>query len=394
MPSSPAFVLDPSGYTPAGKPRVGTMTPFDDVWKKAKPGDQILVRSGKYRRLQLQKSPRTAGSQPIAFLAEFPGQVFIDRDVTVGSTDSILLKSGQGDVYFDGFDVTADDRAGIKTEGPAGAKAVSFADCKIHGLGDAYDPAWRYDCKWLAHHYLTAKWSEVGSKYWSCWDEHARYLHNIQGNHAFSDTTVKHTGRTALQIVNRMKETTTPMPEGKGNVTIARELVIDVCLGQGGGGSAYTFRGGMPNSTISLENCTVQLGCDPRLAAPFNQNITGCLVVDSGGESKPGAGDMAHPGGTKEVRVKGCSFEVGKVFPGVGGARRPNVRVAECGLFILEDSQIIQHPGAHTIAIEVWDSCREFKAVGTNDVLGQVMYKKVLFQTWALFQAAHPECFA
>jgi len=392
MPTAPSFVIDPSGYTKAGSVHKGTTVPFDDVWRQAVPGDQILVRAGTYKRLQLQKSTRPVGSPPVAFIAE-PG-VVIDRDVKVGSTDTCLIKSGQGDLYFEGFEFISDDRAGLKTEGPGGAHGVAFKDCSVHGLGSAYDPAWRYDSKWLNHGYMTSKWTEIGTNYYSCWDEHARYLHNIQGNHAFSGGRVKHTGRTALQIVNRMKETATDMPEGKGNVKVYGERVTDVCLGQGGGGSAYTFRGGMKDSVITLEACDVQLGCDPLLAAPFNQNITGCLVVDSGGESKPGAGDMAWPGGTKEVHVKGCSFEVGKVFPGVGGARRPNVRVAECGLFTLTDSAIIQHPGAHTIALEVWDTCHEFKSIGTNDVRGQIMFKGFLFNSWALFQQAHPEVFA
>jgi hypothetical protein len=399
MPSSPAFTIDPTGFTKAGSIHKGSTVPFDDVWKQAAPGDQILVKPGTYRRMQLKKSPRSAGAPPIAFIAEVPGTVIIDRDVKVGSTDTLLIGSGQGDVLFDGLELIADDRAGIKTEGPGGAKAVSFKNCSVHGIGDAYTQDWRDDVKWLSHGYLTAKWSEIGMKYYSCWDEHARYPHNIQGNHIYSGGSVKHCGRTALQIVNRMKESGTPMAEGKGNVTISYEEVTDVCLGMGGGGSAYTLRGGMPNSVVTLTGCMVRLGCDSKLALPFNENITGALVMDSGPESKPGAGDAAWPGGTKELHVIGCSFEVGKVFPGVGGARRPNVKVGDVGLFVLQDSHIIQHPGAHQIALEIEATCKSFKFAGTNEVVGQVKFWNSavgfeLFQTWADFIKAHKECAA
>jgi hypothetical protein len=265
----------------------------------------------------------------------------------------------------------------------------------MKGRGSPLDPNWHDDVKWAGHYYFRGAWSEIGTVIESVFQEHANYDHQLAGNLAFSKCVTKWCGRTRIQIVNRMNEAGDPMPVGYGDVLIQDDYVEDVCLEGGGGGSAYTFRGGMPTSTVTLERCKVRLGCNPALAMPFAKNITGSLVMDSSTESKPGAGDMAHPGGTEQLILIEPDFEVGTAFPGVGSARRPNVKVGAVGSFVLHwgaNGRIVQGAGAHQIALEIANSTQAFRFSGAPSAWsGQVKYKGTTFPSWSAFSGAHPE---
>ncbi len=366
-----------------------TSQQVQNAWLSAAPGTAIALDED-IGRLTLKKSARAKGAPKVTI--GLNGKT-VTREPEVGSSDTLLLKSGVRDLIIQGQGgrMMACSRAAIKTEGPGGARGIWInGPLTIDGGWDCVNNNKPLPNKWLGHHYLTGGWTETGLFYTGCADEHARYFHNIQGNHYFGSNGFAWCGRTALQIVNRMKEVDDDMPEGYGDVVVEGEAVEDVCLEQGGGGSAYTFRGGMKDSTITMNRVTVRLGCNKDLHAALRGRATGALLMDSGPESKPGAGDMAWPGGTKALIVKDCDFEVGTVYPGTGSAKRPNVKVGAVGMFTWKDGRIVV-PAGET-AIEIQKSCEHFLWSGSPEVVGKVSYKGEKFTDWDDFTSAHPEC--
>lgn len=363
-------------------------TQLQNAWLNAQPGETIELDQD-IGRVTLKKSKRAKGSPQVTI--KLNGKV-ISRDPEVGSSDTLLLKSGVRDLIIDGQGalLLAASRSGIKTEGPGGARKVWLKDMTVNGGWNVTGNSKPPPNKWLAHHYLTGSWIESGMVYTGCADEHARYFHNIQGNQFFSGNLISWCGRTALQIVNRVKEVDTMMPQGYGDVTVENEEVVDVCLEQGGGGSAYTFRGGMPSSTITMKRVSVRLGCDAALHKDLQGRATGALLMDSGPESNPGAGDMAWPGGTAALRCYDQDYEVGTVYPGVGSAKRPCVKVGAVKLFTWTDGRI-KVPAGET-ALEIQHSCETFMWSGKPEVVGKVRYKGQLYDEWDDFTSAHPEC--
>lgn len=369
-----------------------TATELQNAWLNAAPGSKIVPLDADIGRVTLKKSKRPKGAPKVEINLNGKN---ITREPEVGSSDTLLLKSGLRDliVHFNGATLLACSRAGIKTEGPGGARGVWLnGPVAIDGGWNAYENDKPLPNKWLAHHYLTGGWTETGLTYVGCADEHARYFHNIAGNHYFGSTLVQWCGRTALQIVNRMKEVDDDMPEGYGDVVIEDETVIDACLEQGGGGSAYTFRGGMKDSSITMNRVNVRLGCDPALNKALHGRATGALVMDSSPESAPGAGDMAWPGGTNELRCTDCDFEVGTVYPGTGSAKRPNVKVGAVKLFTWKGGRIKVPAGE--VALEIQKSCDTFLWSGSPVIEGKVVYKGERFNSWDEFTDAHEECAA
>jgi hypothetical protein len=356
-------------------------------WLAANHGDIIDLGGAAIPRVTLKPSKRPKGSLPVTIRN---GKIL--RDTKVGSTDTLILKSGLRDLILEDVFFEIDDRSAIKTE-DKGARKVSLINCKIIGDGDPRDPLWHADTKWSQHHYMTGGWSEIGTLTQGVFQEHGDYRHQLQGNHAWHNCVTRWCGRTRLQIVNRMAESGTPMPIGYGDVLLQGDHVEDVCLESGGGGSAYTFRGGMPDSAVTLQRCRVRLGCDSRLAAPFNKNITGALVMDSAGESSPGAGDAAWPGGTESLTLTEPDFEVGTVYPGVGSARRSNVKVGAVGVFTINwgaRGRIVG--GTNGIALEILNSCQQFRFTGDPVAWkGEVKYKGTRFPSWSAFATAHQE---
>lgn len=370
-----------------------TATQVQNLFQNSAAGAVIAVDSD-IGRLTLKPSKRPKGSPPVTIMLN-GNQV--TRDPEVGSSDTILLKSGLRDLIIDGGHhlgapwgtLRACSRSGIKTEGPAGARKVTILNLKVDGGWDAETNVKGLPVKWLSHHYLTGGWAEVNVHYIGCADEHARYLHNIQGNHYYGGGSVKWCGRTSLQVVNRMNENGTPMPEGYGDVTVEDETCEDVCLEQNGGGTTYTFSGGMKDSTVTMNRVTVRLGCNPALHSTVRNRATGCLMMQSGPESKPGAGDMAWPGGTKALIVTDCDFQTESVYDGTGSAERPCVKVGAVKLFQWNDGRVVVP--SHDLAFEIFPSCETFKWSGSPEVVGKVRYHGTTYATWNDFVIAHPE---
>ena len=394
------WTADPASLTdPAGQ-RVACVDALARFFQRAAPGDELHLASGDYRRQTLAPSRRPKLAESVAIIGPTNGQptAVLRRDDTVGSTDALLLKAGVRDLVLDGLDLEVDDRAALKTEG-AGARHVTLRGVRLLGRGAGpTDPTWTDVGKWGAHHYAVGNWTEEACRVERVYQEHAAYHHQIAGNLTLLYGTTRHCGRTRLQIVNRRAENGVPTSgPGRGDVLVQDDAVEDVCLEQGGGGSAYTFRGGMPESTVRLVRCIVRLGCDAALAAPFNANVTGALLVDSSPESRPGAGDDAWPGGTAEVQLVDCDFEAGTVYPGMGSAFRPLVSIDAVDRCIIDGGRFVRHGGRGQIpiAFDIKAGCPQLVVVRPpTEVVGEVMYHGARYSTWSQFAAAHPEVFA
>jgi hypothetical protein len=259
----------------------------------------------------------------------------------------------------------------------------------MYGRGSPHDPTWNDTAKWGVHAYETAGWNEIRVFKWGVYGEHGGYFHNIQGVHNFVGGGAGYLGGCDLFFANRMNEG----PIGKGDVNIQDRTVKEVCVGQGG--SAYTFRGGMPHSRVTMRRVKAQLGCDPMLATPFNQNICGVVSMDSADETRPGAGDAAYPGGTDQLYLDECDFEVGTVWPGRTGMIRPVVQVSAVGTFIVANTKIKvkRAPGAYPIAIAIGEAVGNVQFIGQNQIDGWIDYHGTRYTTLDLFRGAHPECF-
>lgn len=199
------------------------------------------------------------------------------------------------------------------------------------------------------------------SRWGGIYKEHAMYQHNAQGNQRFENLKIRGCGRTAFQFANRAGEG----PDGYGNITFERCVVKDVCLEDGGGGSAFTFKGNH-NGKYHLIDCGVQLGCDDRLHPEFQRNITGSLVAH---KSK-----SAPSRYTKELELEDCHFEVGKHFVGEGSARRANLDISHTGTFKMHGCKVISHPGTREALRIDPDTVGNLILDQSNEVRGDVIY--------------------
>lgn len=373
------YVADTTGFTiEATGVRKATVTPLKDLWGLMQPGQVAEFTGGIYKRLDARGvAQRPPGSAPITFRAAAGGRPLLHRDASVGGSNALFLGPGCADTIWDGFDIEVDDTAGVKTATGTKPRHV-FKNCRIFGYFDPTTPnAGKDDSKWGLHLYETSGWLLEDCEVFGVYGEHAWYDHNRQGNVTWKRVKIRHCQRTAYQDVSRQNEGKV----GIGNVTLEDVDIEDVCLESGGGGSALTFRGGCPTSEIRLTHVKVRLGCNPKLAAPFNQNITGALLVDSG--------QYAYPGGVKHTHLKQCDFEVGTVYPGVNQAKRSNVKV-EVGDLTIEDTRI--WGGTNGIALEI-TTPGTVRFIGTNTVQGKILYLGQPYTTLAELQAAHPGLF-
>lgn len=394
-PPPPAtFQLDPSGYVAvATGVRKASANPIRDVWPLLKPGEVAELAGGDYRRADLSAvSARPKGGLPVIFRGPAAGlRARVLRDLSVGSSDNLQLKHEVSDDTWQHIDFQADDRAAIKFVDSQRADGSwygtgtghLFQDCRVLGDWDPTSASPTFQgTKWGCHTYMGGATFE-DCVFQGIYEEHVGlYSNNHAGDYTFRRCLFQWGGRTALQFCTR----TTAGPPATGNILAEDCTVNDVCLQSGGGGSAFTDAGGDPNSNFTLRRCTVRLGCDPNLKAPWNQNITGAVVIHSG--------QYAFPGGTKDVLLDACDFEVGTVWPGVGSARRSNVNVGYAATLTIRDCRIVQGPNAFPIAIEIDATVPVVRFEGTNVVVGQVKYKGTLYVNFDAFKAANPTLFS
>jgi hypothetical protein len=388
------WLVTPTDYTEVATGiKTNSTTPINDAWIKAAPGDLIRLAPGSYDHFTLKKGSRTAGSEWVKIVGDLGGGSTILLN-PVGGSDSLFLEGRLNDLRLDLVRIQGDDRSALKTSNSSpplsatgGARNVVIRGCELAGL---FDPTTKVidNSKWGMHHYETADWSLIESTIRGITQEHCTYWHNPVGDHLFRNCTFMHAGRTAIQMIARTGEG----PVGSGNVLIDRCYVEDVCLESGGGGSAFTFRGGMPTSSVTIQDTVVRLGCNAALDPSYGANITGALVVDEEPNSG-GSGITVYPGGTGEVHLNNFDSEVGLYYVGSGSAPRPNIRVLVAGLLEINSLRAIQHPGANQTALEIGSNVGTTKihSSGTYNVVGKVRYHGVLYTDWATFLTNHPE---
>lgn len=386
MIQGPRWLVTPNGYR---RNSDGTFyispDPIGDCIRSAADYDSIQMAPGLFPR---QKGS-IAGRRGIHLCGweRSRGLSIIQRDTAVGSSDNLLLEAGNREFVLESFNVELDDRAGIKTTDQVGPR-IALMDLMMYGKGSPHDPLWQDSEKWGVHAYGTSGWSEVRTFKWGIYGEHGGYFHNIQGDHGFAEGGAGLLSGCDLFFANRMNEG----PVGKGDVTIRDRVIEDVCVGQGG--SALTFRGGMPTSTIRIQRVNATLGCKSGLANPFNQNICGVLSIDSADETAPGKNDAAWPGGTQDCYVTDCEFEVGTVYPGRTGMIRPVIQVSSLQYFEMAGTRIhvTRAPGAYPIALAIAPTVECVQISADNEIDGWIDYHGVRFTTLQEFLAAHPEC--
>ncbi len=312
--------------------------PVEVLWNQgiAVPGDRIAVRNGSYPHLSLD---RVQGGATTRILPNNPGMVVWTMN-PVGGSDTLEIKRGN-DILFSNLLIEPDDRAAVMLSNTTVHSRLHFENCKV-GLGSGV--GWNAETdsgfrgKWGFLTYYVDDFVFKGGEVKGIGEEHAFYHHNVQAPDANSmavsieDAEFCWLGRTVVQVTAR----TTEGPKGRGTILVRGCYIEDVCLEQGGGGSALTFKGNH-SGTVIIEDTVVRLGANPNLHPNVSGNITGALVMSRGSNA---------PTGTDALVIRDCDFQVGPVFVGVGSARRPNVNISHCKFLEITGTTITQSPGA------------------------------------------------
>ena len=306
-----------------------------ELYGKAGPGDVIQV-SGTVRHAALSANPQATGTGPIVIR----GPATLQMNPSGGS-DTLSFKR-VGPTRIENLILEPDDRAAVMFNTKTRYRGIHFIQCKV-GLasGKGWNPETNtgFKAKWGFLSYELDDFRFEGGEVIGIGKEHCFYHHNPhaqspnQNAILIRDATLKWAGRTAVQVVARAHEGVA----GQGNVTIDNCQIEDVCLEDGGGGSALTFRGNL-DGTVLVRNTSVHLGGNPRLDPKLGRNITGALVMDTGSGSK------GH--GTRELIIENCHFEIGPAYTGKGSARRNNVDISQVRKLKIIGTTILNHPGS------------------------------------------------
>jgi hypothetical protein len=401
-----SIVVDPTGYTPVGGQHITSSHAIGDAFAAAPAGSLVRMAPGLYGTAagswKWNQGTHVAGEPAVRFRGACDPNDLTKRTVIarnpVGGSSSVGWAKGQGNVEFEDLEIIGSDLSAVSMNDGCLPHFV-LRRAAVHGGGDAYDPAWGSDpsvaVKWGFMLHQTADWLAEDVDVYSIIQEHAYYPHNIQGDYTLRRGSAKHCGRTAIQFFNRMNEG----PEGKGDITIEYHDATDVCIGDMGlgGGTAYTFAGGMPQTDILLKGGKTRLGCDPLLALPFQKGITGAIVCYSSPETGPGKGDMAYPGGQNSLTIVGRDIEIGTVYPGSGSAVRPAIDLTAVNHVTIDGMRlkVTRAAGTHNIGLRVRpDFTGDFRVISDCDVDAMVQWMNdPLYASWAAFKSAHPELF-
>jgi len=382
----PTFLVSPSGYRNSAGEWVAAADPIGSAIRSSPDGCLLDLIPGGFPRA---KGPFGARDIRVRGWDHTFGVSTILRDDTVGSSDNFIMGDGDTNFVLERLNIELDDRAGVKTTSSVGPK-IALIDVMMYGKGSPHDPLWKDSAKWGCHTYNVASWNEIRVAKWSIYGEHGAYVHNQQGAVNYESGGAGYLGGCDIFHASRMNEG----PVGKGDVVIHGRVTREVCVVQGG--SAFTFRGGVPDGKVTIANSVGRLGCDPNLAAPFNENICGMLSVDAADETAPGKGDAAWPGKYREIALQGCDWTVGTIWPGRTGMIRPVATIGNARLFTMHNTHIkvSRAPGAYPIGLAIKEDCDEVHITGDSYVDGWVDFKGDKFHSWETFKMTHPECFS
>jgi hypothetical protein len=278
---TPTSVTDGAGNPIAGAPSVRTL-----VWALKNTGDpasgwkgrKILLRAGDYPPFWFDsggasssaKVHRLGGTlaKPVVVRGE-PGAT-IKREAAGGHTIVVLGKHTAHSLHHITwqnvrFEATAGGAAlhiGSNTDAANGISYNNwrFLRCEIDGRFDWYSntgPNGPNDkSKWGFLTYALRNFSFSGGWIHDIGLEHAIYMHNNLGNVTVNDNLVERCGRTFMQIVARTNEFGGPaLPPNPGNITVRRNLVKDVTIGDGcEGGAGFTQTGRNDGMTTFMDN--------------------------------------------------------------------------------------------------------------------------------------------
>jgi len=304
-----------------------------DVYQKASGGDSIEL-TGNVAHALLERQGKNNGT-PL----RIQGPATIRMNPTGGSDTLHFGRAGFTTLL--NLTIEPDDRAAVMFNTDTRYRSIHFLDCKIglaSGRGWNAETNTGFRGKWGVLSYELDDFRFVGGEVVGIGKEHCFYHHNPSAESAeqtailIQNATLRWARRTAVQVVARGHEGR----PGQGNVIIDGCQIEDVCLEDGGGGSALTFRGNL-NGTVYVKDTSVRLGANPRLHPRVGRNITGALVMDVGTGARRG---------TKALIVENCDFQVGPHFVGTGSARRNNVDVSQVRHFELTGTRIYNHPGS------------------------------------------------
>jgi hypothetical protein len=382
----PTFLVSPSGYRNSAGEWVAAADPIGSAIRSSPGGCLLDLIPGGFPRA---KGPFGARNIRVRGWDRSFGVSTILRDDTVGSSDNFIMGDGDTNFVLERLNIELDDRAGVKTTSSVGPK-IALIDVMMYGKGSPHDPLWKDSAKWGCHTYNVASWNEIRVAKWSIYGEHGAYVHNQQGAVNYEGGGGGYLGGCDIFHASRMNEG----PVGKGDVVIHGRVTREVCVVQGG--SAFTFRGGVPDGKVTIANSVGRLGCDPNLAAPFNENICGMLSVDAADETAPGKVDAAWPGKYREIALQGCDWTVGTIWPGRPGMIRPVATIGNARLFTMHNTNIkvFRAPGAYPIGLAIKEDCDEVQITGDSYVDGWVDFKGDKFHSWETFKMTHPECFS
>jgi hypothetical protein len=367
---------------------------FDGVVGLMSDGDIMELTAGYHPHFKTRPSFGSAGEHYIVRAAHGVTPIVIPNPVGGSNT---MGHQSQAAFTFKGLYILGDDTAALKTVSTKAYHGfwtgpLVLVDCVVDGLWNAATDTGP-TAKWGAHHYDTPNITYRNCVFKNIELEHTDYdhVHGPQTVKISEGCTFKHAGRTARQRVSRISDGERP---GPGAMWDVNSYVEDVCLGSGGGGSAWTYRGGYIDTDIHLINATVRLGCHAGLDPDVAKNITGPLVVDiEGGPQSQKTWDWQSGFGCKSFEMRGWDFEVGKVYPGVGSARRPAIMLSYIPHCIIGPGQGTQHPGAHPSLAVI--KLNTMQALGltvpsgmTGPVVGRWTLDGVDYDTYPLFYAA------
>lgn len=284
------WIVTPSTYCQVQAngtcPPISSSNPVTTAYKASKSGDVILMEDGSYAHFDVDYGKCHSLTGPIIWIMARNINGPVINTNPVGGSNVISVTKHACYTSLVGLKVLGDDTASIHffTSGNEPYRHIQILETSIDGGYNWYTGTGN-DSKWAVQSYLLTDFLWRGGIIENIHQEHAFYVHNNQDDFFLEDMTIKHVGRTALQMTSRAGDCDQyqiPCPPGAGNVQVRNVAVYDSSLGDFcAGGFSFTFAG-RNSFNIIIENTYVESGLDPALVAATGCTGTGEFVVYAG----------------------------------------------------------------------------------------------------------------